>query len=139
MGYVTEKQFEKYYQRYYVDRKMIQRIARKLSMNDEELYKELVQEGLIRLWGLDLRKATKNEDAYIRQAIKFAIIDYLRRNSPNKYESLDARLLAGEQLEKDSATGELRLISSRQEVRLDREYRDHGNGRSTEIEEDLYE
>lgn len=136
---MTSEQFEHYYQKYYVEKKSIQRIARKLSLNDEELYKELVQEGLVRLWELDLERATKNVDAYIRQAVKFALVDFLRRNAPSRYESLDSRLLAGEQLEKDAVTGELRLISSRRDVRLDREYRDLGNGRSADHDEDIYE
>lgn len=136
---MTNKQFEKYYQKYYIERKIIQRIARKFCLGNSELYKDLVQEGLIRLWELDPSKATSNPDSYIRQAIKFSMVDYLRHTEPEKYDSLDSRLLAGEQLEKDPLTGELRILSHRTDVRLDREFRDNGNGREVEIDEDTYE
>lgn len=136
---MDKRSFQKYYEKYYVKNKTIQRIARKLAMGDEELYHDLVQEGLMRLHILNPKKATKNPDAYIRQCMKFAMVDFLRHNDPEKYESLDSRLLSGEQIEHDTATGELRLISHRREVRLDREFNDHGNGRAMELEEDSYD
>lgn len=136
---MDRRKFAKYYEKYYVKDKTIQRIARKMSMGDEELYNDLVQEGLQRLWIIKPEKAKKNPDAYIRQCIKFAMVDFLRHNDPERYESLDSRLLAGEQIEYDAAIGELRLISHRCEVRLDREFTDHGNGRLTETDEDSYE
>lgn len=110
----TNPYFEEHYKIYFIERKLIQRIARKLSLGNEDLYEELVQEGLIRLWTLDPTRATSNLDSFIRQAIKFGLIDFLRSNKPKRHDSLDSRLLSGEQIEQDSATGELRLISHRQ-------------------------
>lgn len=136
---MNNKEFDRYYKIYYIDKKLIQRIARKLSFGDEELYNDLAQEGLWRLKNLEPEKAVRNKDAWIRQAIKFALIDYLRRNELHKYESLDRRLLAGEQIEKDPVTGDLRLISYNKDVRIDREFKEHGHSKRSVVEEDNYE
>ena len=112
---MNEAMFNKYYQHYYVDQRIIQRIARKLAKSDHALYRELIQIGLITLWKLNPKKATKNEDAWIRQAMKFPMVDFLRKECPTKpkIQSLDAKLEAGHQLEKDPDTGLPRLVVRR--------------------------
>lgn len=74
---MTNEDFEQiYYPKYRVE---IAKLANKLigsSMPD--LVPDLVQEGMICLWKLDL-KGVSNEDSYIRQAVKFTMIDYLRK------------------------------------------------------------
>jgi len=111
---MNDKQFKKYYDKYYTENRIIQRIARKKAKNNYDLYEDLVQVGLITLWKLDLTKVKSNEDAYIRIAIQRRIIDYLRKTSPVKItmESLEAKLESGYQLDKDPETGRLRLIDS---------------------------
>ena len=106
---MTDEQFNKVYYPKYLS--AITGIARKLGGRDDALVEDLVQEGLTALWLLDLKKVASNEDAYIRQSVKFKMIDSLRRFNPAAYESLDARLMAGDQLEHDDDTGELFLRS----------------------------
>jgi DNA-directed RNA polymerase specialized sigma24 family protein len=77
---------------------VIRAIARKLAQTNDTLAEELYQEGIIALWNCDPSKARDNPDAYIRQALKFRMIDYLRRERIYHTESLDARLERGEQL-----------------------------------------
>lgn len=103
---MRRKQFDQYYEKY---RSVITAIARKLGGRDDELVADLEQEGAMALWHLDTPPHT-NFDAMARQAIKFRMIDYLRRHNPQVYESLDALLEIGNQLEKD-ARGNLRLVS----------------------------
>lgn len=104
---MRRKEFDKYYARYC---NIITAIARKYGGRDDDLVADLTQEGALALWHVDPRIATSNFDAMARQAIKFRMIDYLRRNNPKVYESLDALLEAGNQLEKDPR-GNLRLVS----------------------------
>lgn len=120
---MNQKLFDRFYKKYYEDGKIIQRIARKYSHKDEELYNDLVQEALLKLWRLNPKKAKTNLDSWVRNAVRNACIDYLRHNRPKLYESLDARLMAGEQIEHDDATGTLRMISYRVERSLDVEPR----------------
>jgi hypothetical protein len=86
-------------------RDVIERIARKLSYGSDELRQDLIQEGSITLWKLDPGKATVNEDAWIRQAIAKRMMSYLRREQPKRYQSLDAELEAGWELQ-ETANGE---------------------------------
>lgn len=137
---MTEKEFEFYYALYYVKLRVIQRIARKLALNDEELGQDLIQEGLMRLSRLNPEKANINTDAWIRQSIKFAMVDYLRKNNPQQYESLDIRLANGDQLEQDETTGDLRLISLRHDSRNAEQSRDVDlYMKRLECEDDLYD
>jgi len=106
---VRKRDFEAYYARY---RDTITAIARKLAGTDDDLVADLEQEGVIALWKLNPARATKNRDAWIRQAIKFRMVDYLRKNDPRMYESLDTRLACGDQLEQDEV-GDLILRTSR--------------------------
>lgn len=109
---MNEKTFAKYYHTYYVDKRIIQRIARKLAKNNQALYAELVQIGLITLWKLDPKRATVNEDSWIRQALKNRMIDFLRQEFKKypKIQSLDIMLESGDQLEQDPYTGLPRLV-----------------------------
>ncbi len=110
-GYMmNDEMFQEYYDKYYVEDRTVQRIARKLAKSDYDLYQDLIQIGLGRLWKLDPSKATTNKDAWIRQAMHFAMIDHLRKLKLRHLESLDRRLENGEQLEADPSTGELRLV-----------------------------
>jgi RNA polymerase sigma factor (sigma-70 family) len=110
---MNHQDFDFYYQLYFVKLRLVQRIARKLAREDDELAEDLIQEGLLKLSKLNPDKAKVNTDAWIRQSLKFAMVDYLRKNSPHRYESLDARLLDGDQLERDPVTGQLRLLTLR--------------------------
>lgn len=103
--------FNEYYKKYYKKDRTIQGIARKLAKSDYELYQDLVQIGLETLWKLDPEKAKTNKDAWIRQAMRFRMIDHLRKLKLRNVESLDRRLENGEQIELDSVTGDIRLIS----------------------------
>lgn len=116
---MDNEEFEWYYKKYYIEDRMIQRIARKKAGDNADLYQELVQEGLIKLSKLQPKKATKNKDAWVRTALRNGMVDYLRKHKPNKFVSLDTRLSYGDQLEKDPATGELRLFSHMESTYLE--------------------
>lgn len=106
---MDEREFMEYYEgRGY--RRVIKAIARKLTWRFPDLEEDLEQEGAIALWRLDLSRATTNPDAWIRQAIKFRMVDFLRYNHPKRFVSLTAMLERGDQLETNEA-GELHLIS----------------------------
>lgn len=107
---MRKREFERYYQKYLPS---IKGIARKLARRDDELALDLEQEGALTLLKLDPRLATTNESAWIRAALSNRMKDYLRKNRPDKYESLDARLDCGDQLERLEETGELKLFTSR--------------------------
>jgi DNA-directed RNA polymerase specialized sigma24 family protein len=104
---MTNEEFEGFYFAKYDS--VVRAIARKLAQTNDTLAEDLYQEGLIALWNCDPRKARENQDAYIRQALKFRMIDYLRRERIYDIESLEARLERGEQLVR-SALGELDLV-----------------------------
>ncbi len=104
---MTDEQFKVYYARY---RGVIASIARKLARRDEELYQDLKQEGLFALFRLNLAKVRVNEDAWIRQAVKFRMVDFLRKMNPRMYESLQAHLENGSQIVEDPDEGELHLV-----------------------------
>jgi DNA-directed RNA polymerase specialized sigma24 family protein len=92
---MTNEEFEAYLPKYDLT---IRAIARKLAQTNDTLAEDLYQEGLIALWNCTPRRAKNNPDAYIRQAVKFRMIDYLRRERIYMTESLEARLERGEQL-----------------------------------------
>ena len=102
---MTNEEFEEYLPKYDLT---IKAIARKLAQTNDTLTEDLYQEGLIALWNCAPRRARNNPDAYIRQAIKFRMIDYLRRERIYSFESLEARLERGEQLVREG--GEFDLI-----------------------------
>lgn len=107
---MRQREFTKYYERYLPTLKAI---ARKLAGRDDELAEDLQQEGAMLLWSLDPTKASKNLDAWIRKAIYNRMVGFLRAYDPQKYESLDARLESGDQLEQLEDTGEVVLFTSR--------------------------
>jgi DNA-directed RNA polymerase specialized sigma24 family protein len=109
---MTKRQFAKYYGIY---QRSIAAIARKLGGTDDALVADLEQEGALTLWLLNIRSITSNEDAYVRQCLKFRMIDHLRRYNPAAYDSLDALLEAGAQVDCDE-TGQLRLLRARPET-----------------------
>jgi len=121
---VDRRQFERYLRRY---KDTIAAIARKFAGRDDDLAEELRQEGLIALWNVKPARAVKNKDAYIRQALKFRMVDHLRRLRPKQFDSLDRMLEAGEQLERDSATGAFRISRSSGPTRVHCEPAEEGN------------
>lgn len=106
---MTKEQAEVYYAKYIV---AIRGIARKFAGSDDQLMEDLEQEGALALMRLDPSKAKINEGAWIRQAIKHRMVDFLRKYRPQRYESLDQRFECGDQLEQLD-TGELILRSTR--------------------------
>lgn len=90
----------------------IRGIARKLSKQDEELFADLVQVGHIALWQVEPNRARRNTDAYIRQSVKFRMVDHLRRMDPDRYVSLDDVLDGRHSLERDEVAGGLCLVST---------------------------
>jgi hypothetical protein len=90
----------------------IRKIARKLGGSDDDLVEDLQQVGRITLWNLDLTRIESNRDSYIRQALKFRMIDFIRQTKVGKEESLDGRMLsgAGDQVTKDPQTGKIILV-----------------------------
>lgn len=113
---MRNKEFSQYYYPRY--NTIITAIARKLGGTDDDLVDDLEQEGRIALLALDPSRATSNEDAWIRQALKNRMVDMLRKYNPRIYESLTRLLENGDQLERDEATGDVRLLSSRPDVQL---------------------
>jgi len=105
---VRRRDYERYYERYLP---AIKGIARKLAGSDNELAEDLEQQGALELLQLQPAKATRNESAWIRQALKRRMIDFLRKYNPAIYQSLDARLENGDQVERN-ANGQLTLLSS---------------------------
>jgi len=107
---VTNEDFEQVYYPKYVN--VIKAIARKLARRNTQLAEDLCQEGLIALWHLEPERARGNLDAFVRQAVKFRMIDYMRRERPAVFESLCARLERGDQMVQDPDTGDLHCIAS---------------------------
>ena len=93
---MTNQEFEDVYWPRYDS--VVKAIARKLAQTNDSLVEDLYQEGLIALWECDPRKAKTNPDAFMRQAIKFRMIDFLRRERLKSTESLDSYLEYGMQL-----------------------------------------
>ena len=93
---MTNQEFEEVYWPKYDA--TIRAIARKLAQTNDSLAEDLYQEGLIVLWECDPTKAKTNLDAFIRQAIKFRMIDYLRRERLKVTESLDGYIDSGMQI-----------------------------------------
>lgn len=100
---MTHEEFnEVYYPKY---NSVIKAIARKLVKSNDTLLEDLYQEGLIALWMCNPQDAKKNPDAYIRQAVRFRMIDFLRRQKYTVTESLDAHMEAGRQVADGEAEG----------------------------------
>lgn len=93
---MTNTEFERTYLPKY--NSAIRAIARKLAQTNDTLAEELYQEGIIALWRCDLKKIQTDEDAYIRQTVKFRMIDFLRRERLDRLESLDFHLDNGQQM-----------------------------------------
>lgn len=87
----------------------IRRLARKYGKADDDLVEDLQQVGRITLWELDLDKVKSNEDAFVRQAIKYRMIDWLRSEGNYRKESLDSKMSGGAQVVKD-ATGKAKIL-----------------------------
>lgn len=90
----------------------IKGMARNLAKTDDGLTEDLEQVGRFALSQLDPKRATRNRDAYIRQALYNRMRDFLREYNPQIYESLDHRMACGDQLEQ-LPTGEFYLITGR--------------------------
>jgi DNA-directed RNA polymerase specialized sigma24 family protein len=104
---MTNEEFEAtYYPKY---KSVIRAIARKLAMTNDALVEDLYQEGLVALWNCQPRLARDNPDAFIRQSVKFRMIDFLRKEKLSSTESLDARMEVGEEIV-ERAPGELALV-----------------------------
>lgn len=107
---MTNEEFnEVYYPKY---SSVIKAIARKLSNTNDALLEDLYQEGLVALWLCNPKEATRNKDAYIRQAVKFRMIDYLRREKLANQDSLDQHLEGGRQVARNP-DGTTRLVRYR--------------------------
>lgn len=89
----------------------LKRLARKLARRDQVLYEELYQTGMIALWQLDTSKATENEDAWIRQALKYKMVSLLRTQRPKLFEALE-KLLETNQLVYDPDAEAPRLVKT---------------------------
>ena len=84
---MTKDQFEKvFYPQYEAN---IAAIARRLASADYDLFADLCQEGAIALWRCNPEKATRSQSTYINQAIKYRMIDYLRKQARATHVSLD--------------------------------------------------
>ena len=109
---MTNEEFEQvYYPRYTA---VIRAIARKLAQKNDALMEDLVSEGVIALWKVDPSKAKDNPDAFIRQAIKFRMIDWIRKERPEMSESLTPYLERGDQVVHDADTNQARLVRIRE-------------------------
>ena len=109
---MTNEEFEQvYYPRYTA---VIRAIARKLAQKNDALMEDLVSEGMIALWKVDPSKAKDNPDAFIRQAIKFRMIDWIRKERPEMSESLTPYLERGDQVVHDADTNQARLVRIRE-------------------------
>lgn len=96
---MTNEDFEQvYYPRYKL---RIAAIARRFARRDDALYDDLFQCGCIKLWTLDLSRATTNIDSYVSKALARGMVDYLRQLDPRQYTSLEEVLSAGGQLVED--------------------------------------
>lgn len=113
---MTNEEFNEYYPKY---AGVIRAIARKIAQQNSAIYDELEQAGCIGLWRCDPSRATDNPDAYIRQAIKFRMIDTMRQLNPKRWRSLTQALDNGAQVIRDEDTGELILIEARPQTRPD--------------------
>lgn len=113
---MTNEEFERtYYPKY---DSVIRAIARKLAKKNDTLMDDLYQEGIIALWRCNPKSARDNEDAFIRQAVKFRMIDYMRRERPALFDSLNLHLEYGGQVVLDAVTREPQLVKTKPTRRL---------------------
>lgn len=106
---MRKRDFDRYYPRYELS---ILGMARKLGGSDDALVEDLAQEGRFALYKAKPERATRNRDAWLRKLIWNKMVDHLRKNDIQRYESLDARLMCGDQLEQ-LTNGEFFLITNR--------------------------
>jgi RNA polymerase sigma factor (sigma-70 family) len=99
---MTDQEFDALLAQY---KEAISGMARKLARTDTDLFDDLVSVGMIRLWQLDISKATSNADSWIRAAIRNAMVDFIRQQRLSETESLTALLAAGNQVTTDPDTG----------------------------------
>lgn len=112
---MTNEEFESiYYPKYSA---VIRAIARKLAQKNDALMEDLVSEGMIALWKVEPSKARDNPDAFIRQAIKFRMIDWMRKERPELSESLTPYLERGDQVVRDDDTNQPKLVRIREPQR----------------------
>lgn len=130
---MTNEDFDEvYYPKY---NSVIRAIARKLANTNDALTDDLYQEGLMALWLCNPQGAQRNQDAYIRQAVKFRMIDFLRREKLADKESLDLQLEHGRQVVRGD-DGALSLVRDKRSSRA----RDAALGnRAESFEDDEYE
>lgn len=107
---MAQHDFEALYARY---ARAIRGIARKYGGSDDDLVRDLEQEGALILLQLETSRVQSNESAFVRNALRNRMIDYLRKQHLGSFESLDARLETGDQLERDEESGELTLFTGR--------------------------
>lgn len=98
---------------------VIKAIARKLAQRNDALMEELVSEGMIALWKVEPAKARDNPDAFIRQAIKFRMIDWMRKERPDSSESLTPYLERGDQVVYDPDSNQPRMLRVRERSHKD--------------------
>src|SRR5512140_1419324 len=106
---MTNEDFEQHYYPKY--RSVSRPISRKHAMTNDSLVEALYQEGLIALWSCNPKQARDNPDAFIRQAVKFRMIDFLRKEKLTHLESLEARLERGEEIVV-ADSGDLELVTN---------------------------
>jgi DNA-directed RNA polymerase specialized sigma24 family protein len=103
---MRKRDFTRYHARYEL---AILGMARKLGGSDDALVEDLAQEGRFALYRAKPELALRNRDAWLRKLIWNKLVDYLRKNDIQRYESLDARLVCGDQL----GNGDVVLITNR--------------------------
>lgn len=90
----------------------IRAIAVKISGREFRLLPDLMQEGRITLWKLDLARVQGNEQGYVRAAVYNAMASWLRREQPARYSSLESLLARGWKVVLDPATDQVRLVNA---------------------------
>lgn len=113
---MDDRQFDEVYLPKY--KASIQAMARKLARRDQELFKDLYQEGMIALWRLSPAKAKDNEDAWVRQALWNNMVSWLRREHRRDFDSLDSLIEHGAQI-LDSEDGAQIIAMTRTDARAD--------------------
>lgn len=107
---MDDKRFNEVYLPKYRD--VIEALARKIARRDQDLYEDLVQVGMIKLWELEPYNATQNEDAWIRAALYKNMISARRKEKRRPLESLEFMIDKGAQIIA-LETGEPHLIAPR--------------------------
>lgn len=92
---LSDADFQKYYRLYEDD---IRGVARTLARTNDDLCDDLYNIGLVTLWRIDVTTITRNERAFIRQAVRNRMTDFLRADRSKRYVSLDELLEGGDQV-----------------------------------------